>query len=123
MKLKVHALMFFLASLGFVSMAWADVDVPEEIKKVAPIYEGAKIIQSMEMEGGAQVIFEVSAKPKEVVKFYKDAMKKKGWKVVMEMNMENNSMLNLGKNNLTLVVNAGLGQKGKTSVQLLLQKD
>jgi hypothetical protein len=48
-------------------------------------------------------------------------MQKKGWKVVMEMNMENNSMLNLTKDNLTLVVNTSVNQKGKTTVHLILQ--
>jgi hypothetical protein len=48
-------------------------------------------------------------------------MQEKGWKVVMEMNMENNSMLNLAKDNLTLVVNTSVNQEGKTTVQLILQ--
>jgi hypothetical protein len=102
-------------------MAWAEVEVPERIKKVAPIYEGAKVVQSMEIAEGAQTIYEVSAERKEVVKFYKDTMQKKGWKVAMEMNMENNSMLNLAKGDLILVVNTSVNQKGKTTVQLVLQ--
>jgi hypothetical protein len=102
-------------------MAWAEVEVPEKIEKVVPIYKGAKIVQSMQFEEGAQVVFEVSTERKEVVKYYKDTMQKKGWKVVMEMNMENNSMLNLAKDNLSLVVNTGLNQQGKTTVHLILQ--
>jgi hypothetical protein len=102
-------------------MARAEVEVPEKIKKVAPIYEGAKVVQSMQFEEGAQTTYEVSAERKEVVKFYKDTMQNKGWKVVMEMNMENNSMLNLTKDNLTLVVNTSVNQKGKTTVHLILQ--
>lgn len=121
MKLKVYALIFFLVSLCFASMAWAEVEVPERIKKVAPIYEGAKVVQSMEIPEGAQTIYEVSAEQKKVVKFYKDTMQKKGWKVAMEMNMENTSMLNLAKGDLILVVNTSVNQKGKTTVQLLLQ--
>ncbi|MBW1822435.1 MAG: hypothetical protein JRI92_11885 [Deltaproteobacteria bacterium] len=121
MKLKVYALLFFLASFCFASTARAEVEVPEKIKKVAPIYEGAKIVQSMQFEEGAQTTYEVSTERKEVVKFYKDTMQKKGWKVVMEMNMENNSMLNLTKDNLTLVVNTSVDQKGKTTVHLILQ--
>ncbi|MGD2188118.1 MAG: hypothetical protein PVI71_18450 [Desulfobacterales bacterium] len=121
MKLKVNAWILFFVSLCFVSMAWAEVEVPEKIEKVVPIYKGAKIVQSMQFEEGAQVVFEVSTERKEVVKYYKDTMQKKGWKVVMEMNMENNSMLNLAKDNLSLVVNTGLNQQGKTTVHLILQ--
>ena len=59
---------------------------------------------------------------KEVVKFYKDTMQKKGWKVVMEMNMENNSILNLAKDNSTVVVNARVDQDGQTTVHLVLEE-
>jgi hypothetical protein len=121
MKLKVYALIFLPLSLFFASMVLAEVEVPEKIKKVAPIYEGAKIVQSMQFEEGAQTTYEVSTERKEVVKFYKDTMQKKGWKVVMEMNMENNSMLNLAKDKLTLVINTSVNQKGKTTVHLILQ--
>jgi hypothetical protein len=121
MKLKVYALIFLPLSLFFASMVLAEVEVPEKIKKVAPIYEGAKVVQSMQFEEGAQTTYEVSTERKEVVKFYKDTMQKKGWKVVMEMNMENNSMLNLAKDKLTLVINTSVNQKGKTTVHLILQ--
>lgn len=121
MKPTIKALAFFLVSLFIASMVWAEVEVPEEIKKVAPIYKNAKVIQSMQFEEGAQTIYEVSAKRKEIVKFYKETMQERGWKVVMEMNMENNSMLNLAKDNMTLVVNTSLNQEGQTTVQLILQ--
>jgi hypothetical protein len=121
MKPIINASTFFFVSLLIASMAWAEVEVPEKIKKAAPIYKDAKVIQSMQFEEGAQTIFEVSAERKEVVKFYKDTMLEKGWKVVMEMNMENNSMLNLAKDNLTLMVNTSVNHEGKTTVQLVLQ--
>jgi len=121
MKLKVYVLILLLVSLCCASMAWAEVEVPEKLTKVAPIYKGAKVLQSMQFEEGVQAIYEVSTDRKEVVKFYKDTMQKKGWKVVMEMNMENNSILNLAKDNLSLVVNTGVNQKGKTTVHLILQ--
>jgi hypothetical protein len=75
----------------------------------------------MQFEEGDQTIYEVSTERKQIVKFYKDTMQEKGWKVVMEMNMENNSMLNLAKDNMTLVVNTSVNQEGKTTVQLILQ--
>ena len=121
MKLKVYVLILLLVSLCCASMAWAEVEVPEKLTKAAPIYKGAKVLQSMQFEEGVQATYEVSTDRKEVVKFYKDTMQKKGWKVVMEMNMENNSILNLAKDNLSLVVNTGVNQKGKTTVHLILQ--
>lgn len=123
MKLKVYVPILLLVSLCFFSMARAEVEVPEKIKKVAPIYKEkeAKVVQAMQFEEGSQIVYEVSSEQKEVVKFYKDIMQKKGWKVVMEMNMENNSILNLAKDNLNLMVNTGVSPQGKTTVQLVLQ--
>jgi hypothetical protein len=121
MKLTIKALTFFLVNLFIASMVWAEVEVPEKIRQVAPIYKNAKVIQSMQFEEGDQTIYEVSTERKQIVKFYKDTMQEKGWKVVMEMNMENNSMLNLTKDNMTLVVNTSVNQEGKTTVQLILQ--
>ena len=123
MKLKVYAPIFLLASLCFISMAWAQVEVPEKIKNVAPVYmeKKAKMITAVQFEEGAQIVYEISTERKDVIKFYKDTMQKKGWKVVMEMNMENNSILNLAKDNLNLMVNTGVSPEGKTTVQLVLQ--
>jgi len=120
MKLKVYVLILLLVSLCFASMAWATVQVPPRMKDV-PIYENATIVQAMEAEEFAQIVYAVSTEIKKVIKWYKDIMLKKGWKVVMEMNMENNSVLNLAKDNLTLVVNTSVDQKGKTTVHLVLQ--
>lgn len=121
MKPKVCGLISILVSLFFSSMVSGQVEVPEKIKKLAPIYKGAKVIQSMQFEEGAQVILEVQANPKEVIIYYKDTMQKKGWNVVMEMNTQNNSMLNLAKDDMNLMINASFNQNGKTMVQLILQ--
>ena len=121
MKAKVCALIIVFVSGIFSSMALGEVEIPEAIKKVAPIYDGAKVIQSMQIQEGAQAVLEVQATPKEVITFYKDTMQQKGWKVVMQMDMENNSILNLAKDNTSFVINASAEQEGKTMVQLILQ--
>ena len=121
MRAKVCALIIFFVTGIAPSMALGEVEAPEAIKKVAPIYKGAKIIQSMQIEQGAQAILEVQGTPKEIIIFYRDTMQQRGWKVVMQMDMENNSMLNLTKDNASLVINASSEQEGKTMVQLLLK--
>jgi hypothetical protein len=121
MKAKVCLATIVLASAMFTSMASGEVALPEEIKKIAPIYKGAKVVQSMQMQGAVQAIFEVQAKPREVITFYKDAMEKKGWKVVMEMDMENTSMMNLAIDNNNLMVNATAKEGEKTVLQLILK--
>jgi hypothetical protein len=40
----------------------------------------------------------------------------------MEMNMQDNAMLNLTKDDTTLVINSNSDQKGKTIMQLVLQR-
>ena len=121
MKLRVYAFLFFLISLSFVLMAGASVEVPKRMQGVVPIYEEAKIVQAMEAEEFAQVVYRVSTEIKIVIQWYKDIMLKKGWKVVMEMNMENNSVLNLAKDDLTVVVNTRVDQDGQTTVHLVLE--
>jgi hypothetical protein len=123
MKAKVCALLIVFVSGIFSSMALGEVEAPEAIKKVAPIYKGAKVIQAMQFEEGAQAILEVQATQKEIITFYKDTMQQKGWKVVMQMDIENNSMLNLAKDNKTLVINASAEEAGKTMVQLILKTE
>ncbi|MGD2272473.1 MAG: hypothetical protein PVI06_18885 [Desulfobacterales bacterium] len=123
MRPKLWALISVLVSLFFTAMAWGQVGVPDKIKKLVPIYKGAKVIQSMQIQEGAQVILEVPASPKEVIAFYKDTLQQKKWTVVMQMDMQNSSMLNLSKDDLNLMISATADQKGKTMVQLLLQSN
>ncbi len=123
MRLKVWGLISILVGLFFTTLVWGQVEVPEEIKKTAPIYKGAKVLQAFQFQEGSQVILEVTASPKQVIIYYKDTMQKKGWQVVMEMNMQDSSMLNLAKDDTTLVVNANSDKKGKTMVQLVLQRN
>ena len=122
MKPKIWGLIGILVGLFFTTMVWGQVELPEEIKKIVPIYKGAKVLQTFQFQDGTQAILEVKASPKEVIIFYKDSMQKKGWTVVMEMNMQDNAMLNLTKDDTTLVINSNSDQKGKTMVQLVLQR-
>ena len=121
MKTKFSILISVLVYFFIISSTWAQVEVPEAIKKIAPIIKGAKVVQSMQFQEGVQLVLEVSSSPKDVVTFYKDTMQKRGWNVVMQMDMQNNSMLNLAKDNMNLMINASTNQKEKTMVQLVLQ--
>ena len=121
MRIKVYVFLFSLLSFCFISMPGAAVDVPKRMQGVVPVHEKAKIVQAMEGEEFAQVVYRVSTEIKKVIQWYKDIMLKKGWKVVMEMNMENNSVLNLAKDNLTVVVNTRVDQDGQTTVHLVLE--
>lgn len=122
MKHKVYALIFFIVSLCFAPTASEAVDVPDSfINAEVPLYEGATILQAMQTEEFAQVVYAVSTELQEVFQWYKDIMQERGWKVVMEMNMENNSILNLAKDNSAVVVNARVDQDGQTTVHLVLE--
>ena len=122
MKPKVYALIFFVVSFCLASTTWVGaVEVPKIVEENAPFYEGAKVVQAMETKEFAQVVYTVSEELKKVVKWYKDLMQKEGWNIVMEMNMENNSMLNLAKDNLTLVVNGRADPGGQTTIHLVVE--
>jgi hypothetical protein len=123
MKAKNYVIIMVLFSAIFISKAYAQVEVPEEILNTVPIYQGAKVIQSMQMQGSVQAVFEVHAGPKAVITYLKDAMQQRGWNVVMQMDMENTSMATLTKDNVSLMFNAFANQGEKTRFQILLETE
>jgi hypothetical protein len=121
MKTKINVLIIVLCGVLFISNTFAQVDVPEGLKNIVPIYEGSKVIHSMQMQGASQALFEVQASPKEIISYYKGIMQQRGWKVVVEMDMENTSMTNLSKDDASLVINAAANKGEKTMLQILLK--
>lgn len=121
MKPKNYVLIILLFVVSFISETFAQVEAPEGIKNLVPVYQGAKVIHSMQMQGAAQAIYEVQAGPKEIITYYKDIMQPKGWKVVVEMDMENTSMTSLTKDDANLVFTATDDKGEKTMLQILLK--
>jgi hypothetical protein len=121
MKTKIYVLLIVLFGVLFISNTFAQVDVPEGLKNIVPIYEGSKVIHSMQMQGASQALFEVQASPKEIISYYKSIMQQRGWKIVVEMDMENTSMTNLSKDDASLVINAAANKGEKTMLQILLK--
>ena len=87
---------------------------------VVPIYEGAKVTNSMNMGNGTIVEMESSASPAEIVSFYKKTMTGKGWSVLMEMARDKKATLMLKKDNQQLMIGAKKrGEKTRFSLTLI----
>jgi Ca-activated chloride channel family protein len=78
---------------------------PEKIfRGEVPIYKGAKVTKASTIGTVTQVNLLSDASPEEIVNFYKKAMQKRGWKVIMAMARGNtaSSAYNKGKKQLII---------------------
>ena len=107
------------------STAGADVDIPEELKKVVPIYpEIIRVFEKMDLENGIGVIMAVNGSPLEVVDFYKKGMTEKKWEIVAERKDETGGTAGLlmKKEDERIQVSARKRPSGGSTVILTLRK-
>ena len=88
-----------------VDMTYAQEKLIDGFPQDVPIYASAKIKMSQLMEG-KQAVASLSTKdtPEDVLKFYKAAVLKNGWKIEQEMTMGGMSMLQGSKSGNSLSV-------------------
>jgi hypothetical protein len=100
----------------------ADVSLPEAFKGVVPLYPGATIAASVVMDGGGQVHLECGAKVREIMEFYRKAMKKRGWSEGAVVDIPEGATAAFIKEGLSLGVTALTHGDGKTHVTLCLAR-
>lgn len=88
--------------LGLLFLLWAPVcfaggEIPEEVKRVVPVYADAKFREPMNLPNGKGVIMSSESDPKTVADFYKKAMVEKGWKLTTEKEAGENIKLVMTK--------------------------
>jgi hypothetical protein len=110
------------ACLLVAGMAWAQVELPQAIKDVAPLYPGANVEMALNTSDGAHASFTTKDTPKQVVEFYKKALTGKGWKMEMEMAQGSSQMTVFTKGKQSMQVIADGPSPGKTTVALNLGK-
>ena len=109
-----------LASMVPLAIVADTVDIPDDLKSVVPVYPGAKAVLAMKVENGSQVHFEVDAKPKAVLEFYKKKMGEKGWKVELEMALPTGTTLMMKKGEKVLNIMAMGGEEENTRIVITL---
>jgi len=111
-----------LAAAALVNAQGTDVALPGAFKGVVPLYPGAKVAASLEMDGGGQAHLECEAKFREVIKFYRKAMNERGWSEGAVMDVPEGATAVFVKEQLSLGVTALTHGDGKTFVTLCLTK-
>jgi|SRR5208337_4071312 len=108
---------FFLLSVTVVACvlyalrpAFGAIDVPAKFKDI-PLYDGSKIIQAMDMDNNAMLSATVKASADAVSEFYKNAMKRSGWKLVFQMDQDNAKVLHFQKDKQVLQVTIQVEEK------------
>ena len=100
--------------------AFAETDLPGELKNAISPYPGARVIQTVSMENSTMATIEVSDKPEAVLDFYKKELKEQGWDINMEIGQDNPLSLFARKGNSALVMDTSEDKTGKTLVNLTL---
>lgn len=121
MKKTGVALVLFMAA-ALVNAWCAEVKLPGAFKGVVPVYPGAKVAASVGTDEGGQVHLESAAKVREVVEFYRKAMKERGWSEGAVMDIPEGTTAAFVKGGLSLGVTALAHGDGKTYVTLCLTK-
>ena len=76
--------------------------LPDELSSEIPPYPGAEIASTMRLKApaGAHASLRMNATPAKILRFYKEALKSKGWSI----RVERESFLALFKDNMGLMI-------------------
>jgi hypothetical protein len=96
----------------------AAMELPSKLASV-PVYSGAKIVQVMDMGNSAMAMLEVKADNQALVKFYKQGMQGKGWKIAFQGELEDSAVIHFTKGSETIQISTDKGEEGLTSYQMV----
>jgi hypothetical protein len=96
----------------------SQAEVPENFPKDVPVFDGAtvKAVQQLANKSN-NVVFDVDAETPQVFKFYKDSMKKSGWKSTGEYEGKEQSFLSFTKDKT--VTNVSVSTDPKTGKKVI----
>lgn len=111
-----------LAVLLIAHTAAAQVEIPQGLKDI-PLYEAAKPVMAFADQGAETIAVEVKAKPADVAAFYKKHLLDKGFKLIMEMNQEDASLVAFKKDGMVVSITIGEDGAGKTLYNIVKSKE
>ncbi len=90
MEKKYFMWISFFAWILFSSPSLAQVNLPEDLKKVVLVYPGADTVKVAKNDMGGRHVYDIDlqiqgAGYKKVVSFYRDETKKRGWKIFSDV--------------------------------------
>ncbi|MCP4348923.1 MAG: hypothetical protein GY795_25870 [Desulfobacterales bacterium] len=90
MKKKYFIWISFFACMLFSSPGLAQVNLPEDLKKVVLVYPGADTVKVAKNDMGGRHVYDIDlqiqgAEYKKVVSFYRNETKKRKWKIFSDV--------------------------------------
>jgi len=101
------------------SLALAELQLPAALKEL-PRYPGATVVQTMNMDGNTNAIFQASASPAEVADFFTEKLPAQGWTKVMEARQDDGAMISFTKGSSSLTIGVGADDGGAVSYTVIL---
>ena len=99
------------------------VALPEKFPSDFPVMPGAIVKVAMATGEGTSVQFSVKVSQADVVKYYEENLKARGWKIEAAMNTGASSMLAAKKGNRDCVLNVVTEKDGGSIVQVMVPSE
>ncbi len=109
MNRRLWSIMVVLGCFLMAVSAAAQVDYPEDLKKVVAQYPGSQVEMAMKTQQGSHVVLTTQDPSEKVYAYYKQALGQSGWEVQMEMNHKEGVQ--------------GHWQKGDKMIHVVVSKD
>jgi hypothetical protein len=119
MRILVLSVAVAACLLYALGPALGTIDVPAKFKDI-PLYDGSRIVHAMDMENNAMISATVKASADAVAEFYKNAMKRSGWKLAFQMEQDKAKILHFQKDKQTLQVVIQVGEKDELTTYNLV---
>jgi phosphoribosyl-dephospho-CoA transferase len=119
MPVLKRTLLASLLVLLLSSLAWGEVPLPDALKAL-PRYPGSVVMQTMDMGGTVNAMFEVKGTLDEVLAFFNKELEGQGWTKTMEARQQDGAMVNYNKDSMSLAVGMSPEEEGLVHYTVIL---
>ncbi len=111
-----------LLVIAAASAARSQPAIPENIREVIPEISGQKVLLAFSSEDGDHATLEIPGRYAEVAGTYKNHLVDRGWKVEMEMSLEDTRMLSFSRDGQTFAIIVARSGEDSASVNINLER-
>lgn len=111
-----------LLVIAAATAAHSQPAIPDKIREVIPEISGQKVLIAFSSDNSDHVTLEVPGRYAEVAATYKNHFVDRGWKVEMEMAMEDTRMLSFSRDGRTISIMVARSDDDSAAVTLNLER-
>lgn len=119
MPVLKRTLLASLLVLLLSSLAWGEVPLPDALKDL-PRYPGSVVMQTMDVGGNVNAMFEVKGTLDDVLAFFNKELQGQGWTKTMEARQQDGAMVNYAKDAMSLAVGMSPEDEGIVHYTVIL---